>query len=224
MSDARERDPRPDSESEAGVPAGQFSGWLDTMLGALNDGQDSDVPCGTCTACCTASQFVHIAPDETDTLAHVPDALLFPAPRMPAGHVLMGYDENGRCPMLIDGRCSIYAHRPRTCRVYDCRVFAATGLAPDDDGDTTKTMIAARSRQWRFEHPTDADRSRHDAVRRAASMITGDDAELFDAGEAPTTPTQRAVLAIRIGEVFVDADVEPEAVRLAIRRSTNASR
>ena len=29
----------------------------------------------TCTACCTSSQFVHIEPDETDTLAHVVTAL-----------------------------------------------------------------------------------------------------------------------------------------------------
>ena len=28
-----------------------------------------------------------------------------------------------------DGRCSIYEHRPRTCRTYDCRIFPATGLA-----------------------------------------------------------------------------------------------
>ena len=34
----------------------------------------------TCTACCTSSQFVHIEPDETDTLAHIPAALRFPAP------------------------------------------------------------------------------------------------------------------------------------------------
>ena len=34
----------------------------------------------------------------------------------------------GHCPMLVDGRCSIYEHRPRTCRTYDCRVFPAAGL------------------------------------------------------------------------------------------------
>ena len=62
------------------------------------------MPCGTCTACCTSSQFVHIGPDEVDTLAHIPAELLFPAPRMPKGHVLLGYDERGHCPMLIDER------------------------------------------------------------------------------------------------------------------------
>jgi len=103
--------------------AGRFGPWLAGMHEALDGTADSDVPCGTCTACCHAAQFIHIAPDETDTLAHIPPALLFPAPRAPKGHVLMGYDRDGRCPMLVGDRCSIYAHRPRTCRTYDCSVF-----------------------------------------------------------------------------------------------------
>ena len=43
----------------------------------------------------------------------------------------MGFDERGRCPMLTDAGCSIYAHRPRTCRTFDCRVFTAAGLSPE---------------------------------------------------------------------------------------------
>ena len=74
--------------------------WLAGMERALRGEQASDVPCDGCTACCTSSQFVHIGPDETDTLAHIPAALLFPAPRLPDGHVLLGYDEHGHCPML----------------------------------------------------------------------------------------------------------------------------
>jgi Fe-S-cluster containining protein len=34
--------------------------------------------------------------------------------------------------MLIDNRCSIYPHRPRTCGTYDCRVFPAAGLDNDE--------------------------------------------------------------------------------------------
>src|SRR5487761_2058332 len=116
------------------VDAGRFSLWLDTFLGALRSGETSDVPCGSCTACCTSSQFVHISPDEVETLASIPTELLFPAPRLPRGHVLMGYDEHGHCPMLVAGKCSIYEQRPRTCRSYDCRVFAASVLLFDDPG------------------------------------------------------------------------------------------
>ena len=112
----------------------RLSEWLDELDAA----SDMHVPCGACTACCTSSQFVHIEPDETDTLAHVPAVLRFPAPGLPKGHVVMGYDERGHCPMLVDGACSIYEHRPRTCRTYDCRIFAVTGVEPD------QPAIAAR--------------------------------------------------------------------------------
>jgi uncharacterized protein len=157
------------------------------MQAALRREGDAEVPCGSCTACCTASQFVHIEPDETDALAHIPRALLFPAPRLPSGHVLMGYDERGHCPMLVDGACSIYQHRPRTCRTYDCRVFPATGLVPDGD---EKVLIAERAARWEFGHPTDDDRRRHDALRATAAAL------LAERDDAPTT-----ALAVRAVEL-----------------------
>ena len=94
-----------------------------------------------------------IAPNETDTIAHIPKALLFPAPRMP-GHYVLGYDERGHCPMLVDEVCTIYDHRPRTCRTYDCRVLAAADVTLDDDA---KAAIAERVARWRFAHPTAED-------------------------------------------------------------------
>ena len=152
------------------VDAGDFSSWLGELQEALRPDGDGnmDVPCGGCTACCTSSQFVEVGPDETDALAHIPAELLFPAPRRPTGHMLLGYDERGHCPMLIDGRCSIYEHRPRACRTYDCRIFPAAGITPDDD----KPLIAEQSRRWRFTHPTEADRTLHTAVRAAATHLT----------------------------------------------------
>ena len=139
-------------------PAGRFSEWLD----ALGSGEEMRVPCDGCVACCTSSQFVHVEPDEIETLARVPAALRFPAPGLPKGHVVLGYDEHGRCPMLIDGACSIYEHRPRTCRTYDCRVFAATGVEPDP----SQPEIRARVREWRFEID---DPERWNAVRAAVT-------------------------------------------------------
>jgi len=76
-----------------------FSTWLAGIEGAMAGDGESDVPCDGCTACCTASQFVHIGPDETGALSRLPAELLFPVPMMPAGNVLMGYDERGNCPM-----------------------------------------------------------------------------------------------------------------------------
>lgn len=192
-------------------PAGAFSAWLAAMRRSLEHGSGTDVPCGDCTACCRASQFVHIAPDELDTLAHVPRALLFPAPGAPRGHVLMGYDERGRCPMLGDDGCTIYEHRPRTCRVYDCRVFAAAGTFPDEPG---KGDIAVRAREWAFDHPTATDRAEHAAVERAAVWLAADGASL-PAEDAPRTTTQRAVLAVELADAFADPSTAPPAASLA---------
>jgi Fe-S-cluster containining protein len=156
---------------------------------------ESAVPCDGCTACCTSSQFVHIGPDEADTLAHIPARLLFPAPGAPDGTRLLGYDQNGHCPMLIDGKCSIYEHRPRTCRTYDCRVFAATGIAIEDD----KPAIAHRVARWRFDFTADLDHEQYVAVRTAARSVR----ERTDVSrEAPGSATQHAVLAIetQVGE------------------------
>lgn len=178
-------DPADAGPLDAGpIDAGDFLPWLTGLHAALRGEQDADVPCGTCTACCRSGQFVHVEPDETDALAHIPSALLFPAPGLPAGHVLLGYDEQGRCPMLGERGCTIYAHRPRTCRAYDCRVFPATGLDPAADG---KPAIAERTRRWRFRHPSAQDDVAHDAVRAAAA----------DLRPQARSATHAAVLAIQ---------------------------
>ena len=200
---------------ESSLDAGDFSTWMDKIAGALRGDHGSDVPCGTCTACCTSSQFIHIAPDETDALAHIPRQLTFPAPRLPKGHVLMGYNENGHCPMLIDNTCSIYEHRPRTCRTYDCRVFPAAGLDVDDE---TKVLIGRQAKRWRFRHASADGETRHEAVRAAARFLNERAADI-----APVTNTQRAVLAIELHDAFLAedgslVDPDPQTVRVEITR------
>lgn len=154
-----------------------FTTWLTDIRAALRGERDAEVPCNGCTACCRAAQFVAIEPDETETLARIPAELLFPAPLRPAGHVVLGYDERGHCPMLVDDRCSIYEDRPRACRMYDCRVFAATGIDPD------KPEIATRVREWQFTYASVADRIDQDTLRTEAAGLSG-------------APTQRAVRAL----------------------------
>jgi Fe-S-cluster containining protein len=169
------------------LAAGDFASWLAGMRAAIRGERESVVPCGGCTACCTSGQFVHVEPDEADALAHIPAELLFPAPGRPEGHVLLGYDERGHCPMLEDGACSIYEHRPRTCRTYDCRVFAAAGVEPGG-------AVGERARRWRFRFPADEDRRRLEAVRAAAASV---------AAERPTGATEHAVRAVELHEGFL---------------------
>ena len=169
------------------LPAGEFSAWFGEFTAALRGERSADVPCGRCTACCASSQFVHVAPDETDTLAHIPSELLVPAPGMPAGHVVLGYDDRGRCPMLGDDGCSIYEHRPQACRTFDCRVFAAAGVNVDED----KVLLAERVERWRFDHPEAVDVQLHDAVRSAAQQL---------ARSEPARPAEIAVRAVGIAD------------------------
>jgi Fe-S-cluster containining protein len=150
---------------------------------------ETDVPCGDCTACCRSAQFVLVEPDEADARAHIPAALLFPAPRLPQGNLLMGYDQLGRCPMLGEHGCTIYEHRPRTCRTYDCRVFPAAGVFPDEPA---KTDIASRARRWVFTH-SETDRALHDEVIAAAQDLRVAEPDL------PATPLAvRAAVSVRI--------------------------
>jgi Fe-S-cluster containining protein len=197
------------------LAAGDFASWLLQMQRALRGEQDSDVPCAGCTACCSSSQFVHIGPDETDALAHIPPELLFPAPRLPRGHMLLGYDEHGRCPMLVGNGCSIYEHRPVTCRTYDCRIFPASEVELDDD---TKVLIARQSQRWRFSFPTEADHERHDAVCAAAAFIR-DQPDVL-AGGGAVNATQLAVAAVEVHDSFLGRDetTDESAVRIEVTR------
>jgi len=184
---------------QEGLSAGGFSAWLRDTRNALIKETGTDVPCGECNACCRSSYFIHIRPGEIRTLSHIPRKLLFPAPSLPKGNVLMGYDEHGRCPMLIDDRCSIYEHRSLTCRAYDCRIFSAAGI---DAGDDDKAPINQQVRRWRFDFPAKRDRDEHAAVRAAAAFLR-EHAECFPAGAAPGNPSQIALAALKVYGVFL---------------------
>ncbi|HEY3831374.1 MAG TPA: YkgJ family cysteine cluster protein [Acidimicrobiia bacterium] len=204
--------------AEQQIAAGEFGTWAATMRRALQGDASADVPCDGCTACCTASQFVHVDPDETDALARIPREVLFPAPGLPAGHVLMGYDEHGACPMFVDGRCSIYEHRPRACRVYDCRIFAATGVDLAEDG---KAEVAARVRTWRFTYATPNDELLERSMQRAAAFL-GEHPECAGTNTS-LNATNRGVIAFEIASLFAGNEtpsVDDVRTALAARRAS----
>ncbi|HEY6123122.1 MAG TPA: hypothetical protein VIV63_00610, partial [Steroidobacteraceae bacterium] len=115
------------------------------------------------------------------------------------GSMLMGFDEQGHCFMFANGNCSIYSHRPETCRTYDCRVFTAAGLNAGPD----KTEINERIAGWRFEYPSARDEREHRAVTAAANFIR-QHVIRFPGGRVPSRPSEVAVLAVKTYEVFLD--------------------
>ena len=191
------------SQDDDDLAAGAFSSWVTGMQAAIRGERDSEVPCHGCTACCTSSQFVHISPDETDALDHIPAELLFPAPQRPSGHVLLGYDDRGHCPMLVNGRCSIYEHRPRACRTYDCRIFPATGVVP---AGAERAAVARRARRWRFSFPGRADVVALEAVRAATTFLGAHGDLAPGGGGGGGGVTRLAVLAIEVHDTFVGND------------------
>jgi Fe-S-cluster containining protein len=164
--------------------AGEFGSWLAGFRASMQDGRDADVPCDGCTACCRSGKLIPVEADETDALAHIPPESLIPMPGEPGRRVLE-HGADGCCSQLVDDRCTIYAHRPRACRAYDCRIFTAAGLRPDSP------LIAERVEQWRFSYASAAAREDHDGVRMAA-VVLGFPGSL----SAPSSPTQHALDAI----------------------------
>jgi len=199
MSQSSDSDPV-EARQGAPVSAGDFSTWLDVTLRSGDSLVTADVPCGDCTACCTSSYFIHIRPDETAALARIPDEYLVEAPGMPSGHVVMGYGENGHCLMLVGGACTIYDDRPQTCRDYDCRIFAATGI---ELADPAKSLVTEQIRRWAFDTSTDIALVKSEAVLMCSDFLRMQTHNL-PPGSVPNNPTHLALLAIALHEVFID--------------------
>lgn len=184
-------------------PAGAFGAWLDAMQAVLRGQQDADVPCDGCVGCCVSSYPIPLRPDDRVALANVPDRYL----QLPVGPgtARMGYREDGSCPMLRASQCTIYADRPRTCRDYDCRIYAATNLLPDGD----RPVIQERVREWRFDFTSLAERTNSEALQRAAHFIRSN-AELFPPGLRAHSAAVAAVLAVKVWPLFVTGTAAKE--------------
>jgi hypothetical protein len=139
-----------------------------------------------------------------ETIRRIPETLLFPAPGLPKGHVLMGYGNMGQCPMLIDNECSIYEHRPQTCRNYDCRVFTGTGVRVDEHN---QPEIAERVNRWRFSYRTMESRAEQTTLLKAAAFLQRN-RDLFPDGSLPSQPGPLAAIAVRIHRLFAETSAQ----------------
>jgi uncharacterized protein len=195
------------------LPAGNFSDWLHAMRDALGSRGGMDVACGECRGCCVSAMYVKVRPHETDALAAIGEAQLEPG--MHEGNRLLGHREDGTCRMLQQGDCSIYAHRPETCRAYDCRVFAAAGMSAGPG----KPVINARVARWRFQYPTTRDQDEQRAVTAAAAYLRQHPVRFPD-GHVPSRPTEIAVLAVKAYEAFLQPANDDAQIRAALIRAT----
>lgn len=201
---------------ESTVAAGYFGAWLAQTRAALRGEGGVDVPCGACVGCCISSYPIPLRPEDRRAIDEVP--VEFYA-HTSSGQILMTPRENGACPMFHSGLCTIYDARPQTCKDYDCRIFAAAGIAA---GGPERTVINRRVTEWRFTYAHESERELHDAVRASAAFIR-DKASAFS-GSVPTAPTGIAVLAIKTYKVFLRANLAAHSDADIAREIVAASR
>jgi hypothetical protein len=79
------------------------------------------VPCDGCTACCYAKRVV-VNPEEEP-----PENLAVLALAKDRYGTRLRRRKDGSCTHLGPAGCTVYEHRPRICRLYDCRTAAICG-------------------------------------------------------------------------------------------------
>jgi uncharacterized protein len=176
------------------------------------------VPCGDCKVCCRSSQFIHINPNDTRTLKRIPKELLFPAPLFPKGYMILGYDEHGRCPMFKRDECTIYRNRPATCRSFDCRIVAASGVKV---AEKNYHLIAKQARRWEFIYSNDYDHMLHSAVQSAAAFLAKQ-RDSFPTKWIPRNSIQLAFLSIIVYGVFLEKNIQANRDSIIVKKVLKA--
>lgn len=189
------------------------------MRAVLRGEQAADVPCGDCVGCCVSSYPIPLRPSDRVAMERVPPEHLH-LPRDPGGSLArMGYREDGSCPMLRAGKCTIYSDRPQTCRDYDCRIYAAAGLLPDGE----RPVISERVLAWKFRFDSERERIDAAAVQRAAQFIRAQ-REKFPQAMRAGSATAAAVLAVKVFHLFLAEDAALEPVEQLLPRVIEAAR
>lgn len=202
------------------VDAGEFGQWVHSMTASLRSDSGNDVPCGDCVGCCSSSWPIALRASDAKVISKIPAQWLLDPQDAPEGLRYMAYREDGTCPMLTSGRCSVYLDRPQTCRDFDCRLFAAAGIPSAGDN---KPLINARIAAWRFSYATPADEAAHQAMRKAAAFLAHPKTRGL-APRLPTSPIALAGLAFKAHRVFLDAAHETWAVEDCLKRVIAAAR
>jgi len=167
------------------------------MRAVLKGERAADVPCDGCVGCCVSAYGIALRPADKVALSAVPARYL--QLQFDGCPALMRHREDGTCPMFDGSGCSIYADRPQTCRDYDCRIYAATGLLPDGD----RPVIRDRVLEWQFTSANAEEAAQCAALCRAAMFIR-EHAALFPASARAQSAAAVAVLAVKTWPLFTE--------------------
>lgn len=134
-------------KTETARAAGDLMGVLSDVRRMAEAGARGDytiparVPCDGCTACC------HYARVDVHPHQETPESLAVLDLVEDAEGLSLRKREDGACVHLGPAGCTVYAHRPHSCRAYDCRLYALTGMLDSYDGGRHQP-------RWIFDLPT----------------------------------------------------------------------
>lgn len=119
------------------------------------------VPCGDCRECCW-HDHVEINPtyDQPEDVAHLDTV------QLEDGTTVLRQMPDGRCVHLGDAGCTVYAHRPKACRAYDCRMYALLGGREEYQSGHAPPM-------WDFPVKSRDDRALFMALHHAGVTVAG---------------------------------------------------
>lgn len=141
----------------AGDPLKYFNEFM--ALGMANAGTETrpaNVPCNGCSECCYYKS-VEVKPHE-----ETPEALaVLETEVADDGSLLLRKRPDGACTHLGPNGCTVYPHRPRVCRLYDCRVCSLFSIRDGFDNGHVSPV-------WVFQP-----QSRESRVFQAACNMTG---------------------------------------------------
>lgn len=159
---------------------GDLQSWLQDTLNAFSTGQGASVPCGDWKACCRAGYFIPVHRHEWSTRAAIHARLLVtpPAHCDDGNYQLISTIRCGHCALLKEDACSIYRERPQTCRDYDYRLFASSGLL-SGHGEIDQQIARGR-----FHYGNEESRHTH-AASRATTGFGINHAGAFPEGRVP---------------------------------------
>jgi Fe-S-cluster containining protein len=159
-----------------------------------------NVPCNTCNACCYNHRIEvdrsQEPPERLARLDMVPDEY---------GDMKLRKRADGSCVHLGENGCTIYEHRPTTCRTYDCRMSCMLGIRRAyQHGDAVIEEPA-----WIFDQETRKDRILHAAFQMAGDHLrqTGfpedpDDLNTLLASIAPAYIAKSREMADQCDDLF----------------------
>ena len=116
--------------------------------------QFSNVPCGSCKACCKSDRIMLGPTDSREAYRWHRDG----------AHDVLDRKENGECVYLTDTGCGIHEKAPDICKRFDCRVLVQItpawrqGVRITENPNMSFVYKAGRERQDTLLAPMDPDR------------------------------------------------------------------